>query len=45
MYTISGIMEDIRKKEDMAGGERITVLGQVRFLGRDINIDTTGFHL
>jgi branched-chain amino acid transport system ATP-binding protein len=36
MYTISGIMEDIRKKEGMAGGERITVLGQVRFLGRDI---------
>jgi len=36
MYTVSGIMEDIRKKEDMAGGERITVLGQVRFLGRDI---------
>jgi branched-chain amino acid transport system ATP-binding protein len=36
MYTISGIMEDIRKKEAMAGGERITVLGQVRFLGRDI---------
>jgi branched-chain amino acid transport system ATP-binding protein len=36
MYTLSGIMEDIRKKEDMAGGERITVLGQVRFLGRDI---------
>ena len=36
MYTISGIMEDIRKKEDMAGGERITVLGQVRFLGKDI---------
>ena len=37
MYTISGIMEDIRKKEDMAGGERITVLGQIRFLGRDIS--------
>jgi branched-chain amino acid transport system ATP-binding protein len=36
MYTISGIMEDIRKKEAMAGGERITVLGQIRFLGRDI---------
>ena len=36
MYTISGIMEDIRKKEHMAGGERITVLGQVQFLGRDI---------
>ncbi|MCD6297550.1 MAG: ABC transporter ATP-binding protein [Deltaproteobacteria bacterium] len=37
MYTVSGIMEDIRKKEHMAGGERITVLGQVRFLGRDIS--------
>ncbi|RKY69947.1 MAG: ABC transporter ATP-binding protein, partial [Candidatus Latescibacterota bacterium] len=36
MYTVSGIMEDIRKKEAMAGGERITVLGQVLFLGRDI---------
>ena len=36
MYTVSGIMEDIRKKEAMAGGERITVLGQIRFLGRDI---------
>jgi branched-chain amino acid transport system ATP-binding protein len=36
MYTVSGIMEDIRKKEEMAGGERITVLGQIRFLGRDI---------
>ncbi len=36
MYAVSGIMEDIRKKEEMAGGERITVLGQIRFLGRDI---------
>jgi len=36
MYTVSGIMEDIKKKEDMAGGERITVLGRVLFLGRDI---------
>ena len=36
MYTVSGIMEDIRKKEDMAGGERITVIGQIRFMGRDI---------
>ncbi|MBA7701361.1 High-affinity branched-chain amino acid transport ATP-binding protein LivF [subsurface metagenome] len=36
MYTVSGVMEDIRKKEEMAGGERITVLGQIRFLGRDI---------
>ncbi len=36
MYTLSGIMEDIRKKEDMAGGERITVLGRIRYLGEDI---------
>jgi branched-chain amino acid transport system ATP-binding protein len=36
MYTVSGIMEDIRKKEEMAGGERITVLGQIRYLGKDI---------
>jgi branched-chain amino acid transport system ATP-binding protein len=37
MYTLSGIMEDIQKKEDMAGGERITVLGQIRYLGEDIS--------
>jgi len=36
MYTISGIMEDIRKKEQMAGGERITVLGRINYLGQDI---------
>jgi branched-chain amino acid transport system ATP-binding protein len=36
MYTLSGIMEDIRKKEEMAGGERITVLGQITYLGQDI---------
>jgi branched-chain amino acid transport system ATP-binding protein len=36
MYTLSGIMEDIKKKEDMAGGERITVLGKIRYLGQDI---------
>ncbi|MBW1781618.1 MAG: ATP-binding cassette domain-containing protein [Deltaproteobacteria bacterium] len=36
MYTISGIMEDIRKKEEMAGGERITVLGEIRYQGQDI---------
>ena len=29
MYTLSGIMEDIRKKEEMAGGERITIRGQI----------------
>ena len=37
MYTVSGIIEDIRKKEEMAGGERITVLGQINYLGRDIS--------
>jgi branched-chain amino acid transport system ATP-binding protein len=37
MYTLSGIMEDIRKKEEMAGGERITVLGRVTYLGKDIS--------
>ena len=31
MYTLSGIMQDIQKKEQMAGGERITVLGEVKY--------------
>jgi branched-chain amino acid transport system ATP-binding protein len=37
MYTLSGIMEDIRKKEDMAGGERITVIGKVLYMGEDVS--------
>jgi branched-chain amino acid transport system ATP-binding protein len=37
MYSLSGIMEDIRKKEEMAGGERITVLGQILYQGKDIS--------
>jgi len=37
MYTLSGIMKDIQKKEEMAGGERITVLGDVKFLEEDIS--------
>jgi branched-chain amino acid transport system ATP-binding protein len=36
MYTLSGIMEDIRKKEEMAGGERISVLGSITYLGKEI---------
>ncbi|MEJ2729658.1 MAG: ATP-binding cassette domain-containing protein [Deltaproteobacteria bacterium] len=36
MYTLSGIIEDIRKKEEMAGGERISVLGNIRYLGNEI---------
>jgi branched-chain amino acid transport system ATP-binding protein len=30
-------MEDIRKKEQMAGGERITVMGEIDYMGRDIS--------
>jgi len=37
MYTLSGIMQDIEKKERMAGGERITVMGQVLYMGEDIS--------
>ena len=36
MYTISGIMLDVTKKERMRGGERITVLGHVRYNGKEI---------
>ncbi len=36
MYTLSGIIEDIRKKEVMAGGERISVLGNIKYLGEEI---------
>jgi branched-chain amino acid transport system ATP-binding protein len=36
MYTLSGIIEDIRRKEEMAGGERISVLGRITYLGEEI---------
>lgn len=36
MYSLSGIMLDIRKKEKMSGGERITLTGELRFLDKDI---------
>ncbi len=36
MYTLSGIMLDIQKKEDMAGGERITIRGEILYKGREI---------
>ncbi len=36
MYALSGIMLDIRKKEEMAGGERITLSGDILFQGRNI---------
>jgi len=37
MYTVSGIILDVKKKEEMRGGERITVLGNIIYEG----IDTT----
>ncbi|MFC2146308.1 ABC transporter ATP-binding protein, partial [Acidobacteriota bacterium] len=36
MYTISGIILDIKKKEEMRGGEKITVLGSIYYDGKDI---------
>ncbi len=36
MYTISGIMLDIKEKEQMAGGERVTIMGTINFKGSDI---------
>jgi branched-chain amino acid transport system ATP-binding protein len=37
MYTLSGIMLDIQKKELMAGGERITIRGDVIYDGVVLN--------
>ena len=36
MYAISGIILDIKKKEEMRGGERISVFGRITFNGEDI---------
>jgi len=36
MYTISGIILDVKRKEEMRGGERISVMGSVLYEGRDI---------
>ncbi|MCD4744649.1 MAG: ATP-binding cassette domain-containing protein [Desulfobacteraceae bacterium] len=36
MYSLSGIMLDIQKKEDMAGGERITLTGDVLLQNKSI---------
>jgi branched-chain amino acid transport system ATP-binding protein len=36
MYTISGIILDVKKKERMRGGERVTVIGGILYEGRDI---------
>ncbi|MCA1959463.1 MAG: ATP-binding cassette domain-containing protein [Desulfomonile sp.] len=36
MYALSGLILDIQKKEEMAGGERITVRGDVLYFGQNI---------
>jgi branched-chain amino acid transport system ATP-binding protein len=36
MYTISGIILDRKIKQEKRGGEKITVLGQIRYRDRDI---------
>ncbi|MCX7857654.1 MAG: ABC transporter ATP-binding protein [Deltaproteobacteria bacterium] len=36
MYTLSGIILDIKYKEEMKGGERISVFGKITFEGKDI---------
>jgi branched-chain amino acid transport system ATP-binding protein len=36
MYCISGIIFDVRKKEEMKGGERITLTGKIKFKGEDV---------
>ena len=36
MFCISGIILDVRKKEEMRGGERITLTGEIRFKGENV---------
>lgn len=36
MYTIVGMILDLKKKEEMKGGQRITLMGDIRFDGTDI---------
>lgn len=36
MHAIAGIILDMKKKEEMKGGERITWFGEMRFQGEDI---------
>jgi branched-chain amino acid transport system ATP-binding protein len=36
MYCISGIIFDVKKKEAMKGGERITLTGEIKFKGEDV---------
>jgi len=36
LFCISGIILDVKKKEEMKGGERITLTGEIKFKGEDI---------
>ncbi len=36
MYTVSGIILDLKRKEKMRGGERITVMGSILHMGEEI---------
>jgi branched-chain amino acid transport system ATP-binding protein len=36
MYALSGIVLDIKKKEEMRGGERVSVFGRIFFNGNDV---------
>jgi len=36
MYTLAGSILDLKKKEAMRGGERITILGSIRYGGKEI---------
>ena len=38
MHTLSGLMLDIKTKENRRGGERITIFGRIEFEGRDITM-------
>jgi branched-chain amino acid transport system ATP-binding protein len=38
MYALSGIILDIRKKEEMRGGERVSLFGTIFFNGEDITM-------
>ena len=37
MYTLSGIILDKKRKEEMRGGERISVFGELRYHGEEIS--------
>jgi ABC-type branched-subunit amino acid transport system ATPase component len=42
MNTVSGLILDMKKKEDRRGGERITVYGRIEFEGKNISRLRTG---